>query len=83
MRNPAALVTLTGLAELAGAVGLRIPSVAPWAACGLMGLLVALFPAKIHAARAGLTIRGLRATPLVARLPLQALWMDLLWWPAG
>ena len=80
---PAALVTLTGFAELAGAVGLLVPGVARWAACGLIGLLVVLFPANIHAARDGLTIRGRPATPLATRLPLQLLWIGLLWWAAG
>src|SRR5689334_18106584 len=47
---PAVLVTLTGLAELAGAVGLLTP-LARWAAFGLMLLLVAMFPANVHAAR--------------------------------
>jgi uncharacterized membrane protein len=80
--NPSALVTLTGLAELAGAIGLLMPRMARWAAYGLIVLLVALFPANIHAARRGLTIRGRAATRLVVRLPLQLLWMGLLWWSA-
>ncbi len=80
---PAALVTLTGFAELAGAVGLLVQGAARSAAYGLIGLLVVLFPANIHAARDGLTIRGRPATPLVTRLPLQLLWIGLLWWAAG
>jgi uncharacterized membrane protein len=56
--SPHHLVTLTGIAELAGAVGLLIPSTARLAAYGLMALLVALFPANIHAARTGHTIAG-------------------------
>ena len=43
------LVTLTGVAELAGAAGLAIPSTAKWAAYRLMVLLIAMFPANIAA----------------------------------
>ena len=78
--NPSTLVTITGIAEIAGAIGLLLPSTARWAAYGLILLLVALFPANIRAARAGLTIRGRPATPLTLRLPLQLLWIGLLAW---
>lgn len=69
--DPELIVTLTGIAEIAGAVGLLIPRVAPWAATGLAILLVAMFPANIHAANAELTIGGAPATPLVPRLLMQ------------
>lgn len=78
--NPSGLVTLTGIAELAGAVGLVVPATARWAAYALILLLVAMFPANIFAARVGHTIGGRPHTPLVLRLPLQLLWMGLLWW---
>jgi uncharacterized membrane protein len=78
--NPAALVTVTGVAELAGALGLVVPSTARWAAYALMLLLVAMFPANIHAARIGHVIAGRPHTRLAVRLPLQVLWMGLLWW---
>lgn len=80
--NPSALVTLTGVAELAGAVGLVIPSLARWAAYGLMLLLVAMVPANIYAARIGHTIAGRPHTRMTLRLPLQVLWIALLWWSA-
>jgi len=76
------LVTLTGLFELIGAVGLLLPWAAPAAAYGLMLLLVAMFPANMHAARAGLQIGGRRASPLGWRLPLQIVWIASLWWVA-
>lgn len=50
--NPALLVTLTGLAELAGAVGLLVPPLVRPAAWALAALLVAMTPAKVYAARA-------------------------------
>jgi len=77
---PALLVTLTGVAELAGAVGLLFPSTAPLAAYGMMLLLIAMFPANLYAARTGHTVRGRPHTPLAIRLPLQLLWIALLWW---
>jgi uncharacterized membrane protein len=80
--TPSALVTFTGFAELAGAIGLLIPALARWAAYGLILLLIALFPANLHAARRGLTIRGRPATRLPLRVPLQLLWIGLLWWSA-
>jgi uncharacterized membrane protein len=80
--RPDVLVTLTGIAELAGAIGLLVPSLARWAALGLALLLVALFPANVHAARSGVTLGGRKATPLVFRLPLQLLWIGLLGWIA-
>lgn len=69
--EPELIVTLTGIAELLGAVGLLLPRVAPWAATGLALLLVAMFPANVHAARAGLSIGGVPVTPLLPRVALQ------------
>jgi uncharacterized membrane protein len=79
---PAALVTLTGVLEVIGAIGLWLPSTAVAAAYGLIALLLLMFPANVHAARAGLMIAGRRATPLVWRLPLQVFWIGALWWAA-
>lgn len=72
---PGLLVTLTGLAELAGAAGLLVPRLAPWAARGLALLLVLVFPANVHAAREGLAIGGTPVTPLVPRALVQALFL--------
>ncbi len=77
---PGLLVTLTGILELAGAIGLLVPRTATAAAWCLIALLVAMFPANIRAARDGLLIAGRRATPLVWRLPLQLFWIAALWW---
>jgi uncharacterized membrane protein len=78
--RPDLLVTVTGIAELAGAAGLLIPRLVRWAAYGLIVLLVLMFPANIHAARTGHTIGGRPHTPMVLRLPLQLLWIGLVWW---
>lgn len=69
--NPELLVTLTGIAEIAGAIGLLIPRFAPAAATGLALLLIAVFPANAHAARQSLTIGGQAVLPLVPRALLQ------------
>lgn len=73
--NPDLLVTLTGVAEVLGAVGLLVLSVAPWAASGLAVLLLAVFPANVYAAKHGLTIAGTPATPLVTRTILQLIFL--------
>jgi uncharacterized membrane protein len=69
--NPGLLVTLTGFLELAGALGLVVPATRTLAALGLVALLVAMFPANAHAARAGLTLRGKPIMPVVPRLAIQ------------
>ncbi|HEY6001570.1 MAG TPA: DoxX family membrane protein [Anaeromyxobacter sp.] len=73
--DPELLVTLSGVAELLGAAGLLLPRLAPWAATGLALLLVAVFPANVHAARTGLAIGGVAVTPLVPRAALQMLFL--------
>ena len=77
--SPSLLVTLTGLFELAGAIGLLLPSTAAAAGYSLIALLVAMFPANVRAARQGLVVAGRRASPLVWRLPLQLFWILALW----
>lgn len=69
--SPELLVTATGVLEIAGAAALLVPRLAPWAAAGLTILLVAMFPANVHAARAGLTLGGSPVTPLVPRTLMQ------------
>ena len=72
---PALLVAVTGAVELAGAVGLLIPALAPYAAVGLAVLMVAMFPANVSAARRGLTLGGKPVTPLPARTVLQVVFI--------
>jgi uncharacterized membrane protein len=79
---PGLLVTLTGILELAGALGLLIPPFIAPAALALSGLLIAMFPANVYAAVNNLPIGGRPATPLAIRLPLQLFWIGALWWIA-
>lgn len=73
--RPDLMVTLTGVLEILGAVGLLIPTTAKAAAACLMVLLIALFPANIRAAREKLTIGGKPATPLLLRTLLQVIFI--------
>lgn len=73
--HPESLVTLTGLAEIAGAIGLLVPRLAPFAAGGLALLLLALFPANVHAAREGLTIGGRPVLPILSRALVQLVFL--------
>lgn len=76
---PALAVTATGVLQFLGAIGLLVPETVPAAVYGLMALLIAIFPANVHAARKGLIIAGRRATPFLWRLPLQLFWIAALW----
>src|SRR5579872_3536821 len=78
--NPEAMVTVTGLAEFAGAVGLIVTATARLAAYGLIAMLIAMLPANVYAARRGFTVAGRPATRLLIRVPLQAVWIGMLWW---
>jgi uncharacterized membrane protein len=69
--RPDLMVSLTGVLEIAGALGLLVPKTATAAAACLAVLLLALFPANIRAAREKLTIGGRRVTPLPLRALLQ------------
>jgi len=80
--RPDLLVALTGILELLGAVGLLVPALVRASAYALIALLVAMFPANVHAARMHLTVVGRPATPLAIRLPLQLFWIGALWWVA-
>ena len=56
--KPALLVSLTGVLEGLGAVGLLIPATRGLAGLCLVLLLVALLPANVSAARRGVSMRG-------------------------
>jgi uncharacterized membrane protein len=71
--DPALLVTISGVLELAGAAGLLLHRTAPWAAGCLAALLVALYPANVHAAVAGVTTAPEDA--LLPRTLIQVLWL--------
>jgi uncharacterized membrane protein len=73
--RPDRMVSVTGVFEILGAVGLLIPATAPAASACLAALLIALFPANVRAAREGLTIGGRPATALPLRTLLQLVFL--------
>lgn len=73
--RPELLVTLTGIAELAGAIGILLPFTAKAASAGLAVLLVAMFPANVYAARQRLTIDGRKVPGLAVRTALQIIFL--------
>jgi uncharacterized membrane protein len=75
---PDLLVTLTGLLEIVGAVGLVIPRVAPVAAGCLALLLLAMFPANIYAAKHGIMLGGAPATAIGLRAAIQVVFIGAL-----
>lgn len=79
---PLAMLFLTGLAEIAGGIGLFVPALRPWAVRGLLLLLVAIFPANLHMFSEALGQNGWSSTTvgLLLRLPLQAIFMYAVWW---
>lgn len=73
--RPDLLVTLAGVLEILGALGLVLPGVARPAALGLCLLLFCLFPANIRAAREKLSIGGKPVPPLLPRAAIQAVFI--------
>jgi len=78
--SPEFMVTLTGICEILGAIGLLIPRTRRVAAIALILFLIAVLPANIHAAVAGVTLHGEAVTPLVPRVVLQLVFITLVWW---
>jgi uncharacterized membrane protein len=78
--NPMGMIYFTGLCEIAGAVGLLVPRTRRAAAAALIVFFLAILPANIHAARAGLTLAGTAVTPIAVRIPMQVLFIALTWW---
>lgn len=72
------LVTLTGVLEILGAIGLFLPRTARAACICLALFLIALFPANIRAAREHLTIAGRRVPTLPVRTAMQLVFIAAL-----
>lgn len=77
---PGAAVYFTGVCEVAGAVGLLVPALYRVAGACLIVFFLAILPANIHAAMAGITLRGSPATRLLVRIPMQILFIVWAWW---
>jgi uncharacterized membrane protein len=83
-QRPDLIVTITGILEIFGAIGLMVrPTVRAAAGC-LALLLLAMFPANVYAAIHGMTIGGTPATALVPRTLMQLFFVAgllMLVWP--
>jgi uncharacterized membrane protein len=79
---PMAVIHVTGVCEILGAIGLLVPQARRVAGGALIVFFIAVLPANIHAAQAGVTLRGEPPTPLAIRVPMQLLFIGLTWWSA-
>lgn len=79
---PDLLVALSGVAEIAGGLGLILPATRRLAAWGLIALLIAIFPANINMAvnRIPLGSHSLPTWALWGRLPLQIILIAWAYW---
>jgi uncharacterized membrane protein len=73
------IVQISGVAELAGGLGVLIPSTRRLSGIGLVALLAAVFPANLYMAREPEDFKKLPRWALYARLPLQPLMMVWAW----
>jgi uncharacterized membrane protein len=71
------VVAVSGVAEVAGGLGVLLPWTRRPAGLGLIALLAAVFPANLYMARTPEQFRKIPRWALYARLPLQPLMM---WW---
>jgi len=79
---PLALVYVSGVAEIAGGVGLLVPRFRRAAGFGLIALYVAVFPANINMAIHGIQLgdEPLPQWALWGRLPFQILFIAWAYW---
>jgi uncharacterized membrane protein len=77
--DPATLVTVSGVAEVLGGVGVLLPPTRRLAGLGLIALLAAVFPANLQMARTPERFSRIPRWALYARLPLQPLMMWSVW----
>jgi uncharacterized membrane protein len=78
--EPLLLVYLSGVAEIAGGVGVLIPRLRRLAGWGLLALLVAVYPANIHMALHPEQFPQMTPMALYVRLPIQFVLAAWVWW---
>jgi uncharacterized membrane protein len=76
------VIYLTGLLEIAGAAGLLMHRTRRLAGVCLFLLLLALFPANVHAAMQDVQFRGAPPTDIWLRGLIQAVFLLTVWWSA-
>jgi uncharacterized membrane protein len=77
--DPGTVVTLSGVAEIVGGLGMIAPRTRRLAGLWLIALLAAVFPANLYMARNPTEFRRIPRWALYARLPLQPLLMRSVW----
>ena len=75
---PEVLNYAAGAAEVILGVALLFPTIRPWAAWGIIVLLVAVFPANLYMYQQGTP--GIPSRALLLRLPLQGVLIAWAWW---
>jgi len=79
----AAMVFLSGVAEVVLGIAVLIPATRSPAAWGLIALLIAVFPANIHIALNDIPVFGATEGPGLlgwVRLPIQGVLIAWAWW---
>ncbi|HEY2768055.1 MAG TPA: DoxX family membrane protein [Solirubrobacteraceae bacterium] len=77
--DPTRLVAISGVAEVAGGVGVLLPRTRRLSGLGLIALLLAVFPANLYMARSPARFHRIPRWALYARLPLQPLMIWSVW----
>lgn len=77
--DPERVVAISGVAEIAGGIGMLMPRTRRIAGFGLIALLLAVFPANLHMALNPDSFRRIPRWALYARLPLQPLMILGVW----
>jgi uncharacterized membrane protein len=78
-REAKRLVDISGVAEIAGGLGVLLPPTRRLSGLGLIALLAAVFPANLYMARAPERFPRVPRWALYARLPLQPAMMVWAW----
>ncbi len=76
--RPDIIVTVTGVLEILGAIGLLLAGTFRLASECLILLLIAMFPANMRAARENLTIAGRRVPSIPVRAAIQLVFVAAL-----
>ena len=77
---PYAMVIISGIAEVVLGAALLVPQLSPYAAWGLILLLLAVFPANIHMATHPELYPAIPTVLLWLRLPLQGVMLLWAYW---
>ena len=77
---PRFLIYLSGVCEIALGVLVLVPVTRKWAAWGIIAMLLAFMPVHIHMLVHAAEYPGIPYWALVARIPLQGVFILWAWW---